>query len=442
MRQLRTWLYCSFALAPLLLLPTSASAQPSLVGNELRANVVEAHDSKKPVVAVAPGGFVVAWENDELGVFARRFSPTGATLDGEIAVAPNARLASIPGAGPVTYNREPALVIQADGSFLVFWAEERAYLVSYPFLEHRQITSRRILGQRFTPSGVAVGSPIRVSETSPAWAGTPAAALQGRTGIVVAWNAELDGDNPASAAATGIYARRLNLSGAPVSASVRVQAGDVATVKRPAVAMSGQGKFLVSWEGCCDDGDGNGVFARLYDAAGSALSAAVQVNSTTAGSQRRPAVAASGSSFLVAWQGRAGSPQDAHIFARKVNSNGVPSGAEIQVSTGERGGNAQIAPALATTPDGGFLAAWVDFNANFPLGVFVRALDGRGNPVSEEVKVNAGQAGYQFQCSLAADRLGHYVAAYEAFAASELGASARRLSMAGAASTSQDLASR
>ena len=56
--------------------------------------------------------------------------------------------------------------------------------------------------------------------------------------------------------------------------------------KDPAMAMNGSGRYVVAWQSINQDGDQGGIYARVYDATGTAVTGEVLVNATTtAGNQ-------------------------------------------------------------------------------------------------------------------------------------------------------------
>ena len=58
----------------------------------------------------------------------------------------------------------------------------------------------------------------------------------------------------------------------------------------PKVAMNASGNYVVTWESTDQDGDGRGIFAQRYNAAGIAQGAEFQVNFNTYGDQYEPSV--------------------------------------------------------------------------------------------------------------------------------------------------------
>lgn len=87
------------------------------------------------------------------------------------------------------------------------------------------------------------------------------------------------------------------------------------------LAALGNGRFVAAWESSGQDGSGLGIYARLFDESGNPLGGEFRVNSTTAGDQANPSLAALDGSFIVAWDGN-GAGDAAGIFTRRYDLNG------------------------------------------------------------------------------------------------------------------------
>ena len=75
------------------------------------------------------------------------------------------------------------------------------------------------------------------------------------------------------------------------------------------------------WQSNGQDGDGDGVFARRFSAAGVPLATEFQINLDTALAQRSPAVAADGSgNFVVVWESLGQDGDSYGVFARRFNA--------------------------------------------------------------------------------------------------------------------------
>ncbi len=417
----------------------AADAEIQPLGAELRGNSDEAFKQLRPIAVFHNDGSMTAiWENDQLGIRARRFSPAGAAQGPDHTLIGNQRLPTLPAVGPVVYHSQPAAVSVPAGGFILVWVEEKSIMHLEAFHEWRDVESRAIVGQRFDDAGAPVGPRFAVSDDGEALHSRPAM-TRSRRQILVAWESKHE---DTSSAPAQVFARRFALNGTPFAPAIRLDELAEGSANRAAVAANSEGRYLVAWEDCCTDGDKT-VVARLLGRQGQPLAPSFQVNTSTVGAQRRPAVAAgTDNRFLVVWQGRFETVWDARIYGQVVTRQGALEGAETQISSGEQHGNAQLAPAVAPTSDGGYLAAWIDHSDSiFPIGYFARELDASGAPTGAEVKLSTRQVGAQFQCLLTGNGQGHFAGAWEGFLGDEQGIALQRFTVdAGDRGLSQGLA--
>lgn len=132
---------------------------------------------------------------------------------------------------------------------------------------------------------------------------------------------------------TDIYGLRFKRSNAGPPALVRLDATDVAIstgiarTDEPAVGASASA-WLVAWEDGRNAGTGIDIYASRVGAGGAVQDASgIQVSDDT-GNEGDPAVVHTGSEWLVAW-----SEADAGQFLRAVANNGNPAAQRIDVST-------------------------------------------------------------------------------------------------------------
>lgn len=183
----------------------------------------------------------------------------------------------------------------------------------------------------------------------------------------------------------------------PVGGELTVAPSSEAVHQRPAVAAGASGNFVVVWQVYAGVAEGWDVLARLFDRSGAPLGPAIVVNSTTAGCQLSPAVAAdSAGNFVVVWQGEGQDGSGWGVFGRRFTWEGVALGGEIAI-TGTTAGD-QRSPAVARHPLGSFLVLWQSESTSpdgNSWGVFARGFDSAGNAVSPEFLVNGTVAGAQ-----------------------------------------------
>ncbi len=140
------------------------------------------------------------------------------------------------------------------------------------------------------------------------------------------------------------------------------------------VASDASGNYVVVWESPGQDEDGSGIFARLYDSGGTALSDELQVNEMTTGDQRNPAVAMDpAGNFMVVWEGPDG------VSGRLFDAAGTPLVDELPISIE---GGVQ-SPDVAANSNSLFV---VTFERNGFVTVKTFALDGSVFGARDEVQ--------------------------------------------------------
>src|SRR5207244_1152597 len=124
----------------------------------------------------------------------------------------------------------------------------------------------------------------------------------------------------------------------PVGPEFRVNTTTVGWQWEAATAMDPAGNSVIAWDDAGGhDGDGRGIFAQRFNAAGVPQGGEFQVNSTTAGDQEDPSVAMTASgAFVVVWGPHGyGYPPGTFgpIHAQRYDASGVPQGGELTANT-------------------------------------------------------------------------------------------------------------
>src|SRR5215213_6744093 len=140
----------------------------------------------------------------------------------------------------------------------------------------------------------------------------------------------------------------------------------------PVLASNGNGRFVAVWEsGTFDevnpqDGDESGVYAQVYDASGARIGGEIQVNQTTTGSQDSPAVAMDGDGgFVVVWRSEApvtSESLETRLLARRFAPTGAPLGNEIEVSDAVPPFSV-FRPDIAMDGEGRFVVTWTRYDS-------------------------------------------------------------------------------
>ncbi len=385
-----------------LMLPLAAGAQ------ELRINSTGDVKQRTPAGAfAADGGFLVAWVNERDGLVARSFDANSQPRGLDRIVAQNVNLPAVPGEGEVRAQREPAVALLSNGQFLVAWSEETAYLQSDIFYEKRTVLDREIFAQRFDSAGNPLGAKFKVNQAAADLQERPKIIAFGRQAAIV-WSTN---DGKAEVKANeGIFLRRFNLAGNALGAEERVGAAGTFGYN-PAVAVDAAGGFAVAWDG--PDADGRGTFARFYNESGAPRGAAVQLNTTTFGSQARASLAQlADGTFLALWQGQFETVRKSRVYSQVVARTGSKVGTERQVSEGTLPWH--LSPIALARPTKSPAATWVEWTPSFPNGIFGVDLAG-GAPVGTKAKISERQIGAAFELAAATNVRGDLLLVWEGF---------------------------
>jgi hypothetical protein len=309
------------------------------------------------------GDFIVIWGEDG-DVVGRRFDPLTVPLGNPFPVS----------ATPPNPLLRSSIARDAQGRFVVVWAEE--------------ITS--IWGRRFEADGTPLGGDFPVNTSTPLYTYRPHVASDPSGNFVVAWTAHTGADS-------SVMARRFDSNGAPLGDEFQVNLFDDGGQESGGVAMSPAG-FVVTWAGQ-GSGTSLGIFARLFDAAGSPLTddLHVQTGPLTAAGAGEPDVAMNANGdFVVVWDEPDGTVYT--VKGRRWNVAGSPAGAVFPISEGTLGARD---PHVASDSAGNFLVAWRGMfdppegpdapaaAAGFPVPIVaVRLYDIGGFSVSSQFAVN------------------------------------------------------
>ena len=182
----------------------------------------------------------------------------------------------------------------------------------------------------------------------------------------------------------------------PSSGEFRANATTSSLQGYPDAASSTDGEFLVVWESLSQDGNGWGIFTRVFDGAGQSQGADILVNTQTLDSQIFPAVAGDGQgNFVVVWASYGqDAPGNYGVFGQQLDATGTKVGTEFQANSFTPGyqGNADVALA----DDGSFLVVWESAGQDGSGGgIYGQLFDADGNEVGIELTLNDTTNGEQ-----------------------------------------------
>ncbi|MDX9911450.1 MAG: hypothetical protein RBS39_06445 [Phycisphaerales bacterium] len=279
------------------------------------------------------------------------------------------------------------MAMSSSGPFAVAW-DGRGLLGLFP----------GVYVQRFAADGTPVGGEIGVAGSLLLDVRNASIGMASNGDFVVVYEAT------DALLSRGVFARRYNADGTAKGAAFRVNPATTGEQTSPRVSVREDGSFVVSWEGS-GSGDTSGVFVRAYDSAGTDTTGEVRANETTAGSQSEPIVAVMSSGFAVAWSGNG--PGDAQgVYLRVFDASGAALTGEVPVNT-ELGG-AQTGPSLGVDGDDEVVVAWSGEGTGDTSGVYWRPFWPDGTPQSDQRLANLTTTGNQAAPSVSGTGSGRY----------------------------------
>lgn len=291
----------------------------------------------------------------------------------------------------------PALAMNRAGRFVIAWVSQ-----------DQDGSGGGVYAQCFDSRGIPQGNEFQVNSTTAGDQLWPAVAMDDNGYFIITWqSAGQDGSG------TGIYFRRFHPGCTPLFPELQVNSYTAGDQSFPAVAMDGNGFFVVAWHSINQDGSGSGIYARRYEPLGNPLGDEFQVNSYTAGDQAYPAVAMNSTGrFIVVWMGQDASGSG--INAQRYDADGLPSGQEFRVNDyiiGDQG-----LPSVAMDETGRFLIAWQSNGQDGSgSGIYARRFGSNGIQLGDEFPVNSYTTSEQASPSAAMDPAGGFVITWHSY---------------------------
>ena len=349
-------------------------------------------DQSRPAIAMdADGDVVITFESgykygntqdgDGTGIIGVHFEKVNPVLNESEDRYANTTTAS--------NQKNPDVSTDGVGNYVVVWDSENETDDDF----------RGVYGQLFNKNSEPIGSQFHINEYTNENQDNPAVAMDIDGDFVVVWESY----NQDTYYET-VMARRFDKNANPKDSEFQVNTHFQQNQFRPDVATDADGNFVVTWESDQQDGDGAGVYARLFDANGVETKAEWQVNTALVGDQKQPSVAMDEEGdFAITWTGYE-SPYN-HIFVKIFDAAGEEKVAEQIVNTS---GDYNSAPTIAMDVDGDFAIAWESRNSKY-YDVYVRKFDKQGTATNaSEVLVNSFQSTHT-EPSIAMDGDGDFV---------------------------------
>jgi S-layer family protein len=298
---------------------------------------------------------------------------------------------------------QPALASTGAGDFVVVWRSQVGDGSGYG-----------IFGQRFDHLGAKAGSQFQVNTYTTGDQDYPAVAGAGNGSFVVVWESKYqDGSSE------GIFGQRFGLKPSispflpptlvKVGSEFQVNTYTTGSQSGPAIAMNGEGGFVIVWNSF--DSRGDNVIGQIFDASGARVGSEFQVNTSTLGAHSEPSVGFDGAgNFVVAWTGP--DVQSYGVFAQRFDRTGTKVGPEFLVNKDIS--QDQNRPSLAVGKAGDFVVVWDSWDQDLSSwGVFGRRFDSSGEPLGDDTQINTYTPGPEDRPSVAADGAGNFVVVWD-----------------------------
>ena len=264
-------------------------------------------------------------------------------------------------------------------------------------------------GALFAQSVIRQGGEFQVNRLTLNNQYDPSVAVDADGDFVVVWtDAIQDGGK-------GIWALLFNSAGTVLGGQFRVNTYTPNAQSRAVVASESNGDFVVAWMSNRQNGAALNfytIYGQRFTSAGGPVGVEFQVNSSTAYYSRFPKIASDADGdFVVAWEVAAADPNSA-VHARRFNSSGAAQGAEFRVNTYTA--NRQSNPAVASDADGDFVIAWESAQQDGNgYGIIVKRFNSAGTVLANEFQANSYTSNNQYVPAIAAEADGDFTVVWQ-----------------------------
>jgi flagellin-like hook-associated protein FlgL len=222
-----------------------------------------------PIVTSLDGGkFLVTWQSNgqdgsEYGIYGQMFDQSNSKIGSEFLV------------NTTTSGRQHHADVTKleNGSFVITWVDTT-----------QQSSTDGIFGQRYDSTGTKIGSEFEINTHTTSDQNEPAVASLADGGFVVTWQSDgQDGDN------NGIFGQRYDSSGAKVGSEFQINTQTAGSQEYSTVIGLSDGGFLTAWSSSSNhpDGSGYGIYGQRYDSSGNTVGDEFQINTYVSGDQDR-----------------------------------------------------------------------------------------------------------------------------------------------------------
>lgn len=283
-----------------------------------------------------------------------------------------------------TTQRSPVIAKDSIGNYAVVWQSLN------------QVSSQSgydIYLQKYFSNGTKNGSPQVVNQVTAGNQEYPVIAMNKSGKFVIAWTSMKGGTN--------LYdiSYVVTTTGGTGATEGTANTTTAWSQNNPSVAISESGEFIIAWDSWYQDGSDRGVFAQRFDASGNKLGSEFQINQTTAYSQARPTVRYfSDGKILFIWESfkqDAGSPSGYGVYGRIFDATGNALTPEFRINSVTA--DYQWMGDAAIFHDNTFVVVWCSWEQDGDDGgIYFRRFDSSGSPLMNEQRVNYSSRYYQW----------------------------------------------
>lgn len=354
--------------------------QKLIFGDEFKVNTYSDTTQREPVIASDGfGNYLIVWssinqDGSESGIYGQRFNSNDIKIGAEFSVNTTT----------VKTQYRPAVDMNSSGRFVVVWASMGDINSSFD-----------VYVQVFNESGNKVGSEFLVNTYTVKSQNYPDVAIDESGNFCVVWHSWLqDGSDK------GIYAQRFSSSGLKIGSEFLVNTTTAYSQTRPSIDMSPDGNFVIVWESWKQDNSspsGYGLYGQRFTADGSRLGAEFPINTYTNDYQWFGDVALDkNGNFIVVWSSWRQDGHDGGIYGQRYFQDGSKNGNEFQVNTTTA--YYQWLPKIAISKDSSFAVVWSSWKQDGSReGVYAQLFDKYARKKSFEFRVNDDTENYQWE---------------------------------------------
>ncbi|QNP31590.1 cadherin domain-containing protein [Leclercia adecarboxylata] len=263
-----------------------------------------------------------------------------------------------------------------------------------------------IYAQRLSAQGVAMGNPVQLASgatytvMSSSDSILSVTALNDAGAYAVAWIGK-DGTSSYSS----IFAQSFNADGTPLSAAAQLDGVASAHDLAPQIATLADGGYIVSWSI-----NSGGIYVQRFDDTGVAVGNTVPLAVSGSSGNASPQVSVlDNGSYVVTWQGY--TTGDYHIYVQQFDATGNGTTPVMLDATTGTSNSYENLPQITALANGGYVVTWSGYNysgSNYNNSTYVQQFDATGSRVGGIVVLdgssnanNGGSYTYPYVAALA-----------------------------------------